>query len=100
MPLEFWVEAAHARLAIVELPVPLIYLDEKRSFGGSLDDAQRRGRHRGFVGTPLDFTAAIASTARSAARPSQPRGERCPTGAWDMRKFLLDTTKAGHACRS
>jgi NADPH-dependent glutamate synthase beta subunit-like oxidoreductase len=25
--------------------------------------------------------------------------ERCPTGAWDMQKFLLDTTQAGHACR-
>ena len=26
--------------------------------------------------------------------------ERCPTGAWDMRKFLLDMTLAGPACRS
>src|SRR6201987_3855187 len=26
--------------------------------------------------------------------------ERCPTGAWDMRKFLLDITRAGPACRS
>jgi formate dehydrogenase (NADP+) beta subunit len=26
--------------------------------------------------------------------------ERCPTGAWDMRKFLLDITMAGPACRS
>ena len=26
--------------------------------------------------------------------------ERCPTGAWDMRKFLLDITQAGPACRS
>jgi len=25
--------------------------------------------------------------------------ERCPTGAWDMQKFLLDTTNAGPACR-
>jgi len=25
--------------------------------------------------------------------------ERCPTGAWDMQKFLLQTTKAGPACR-
>jgi formate dehydrogenase (NADP+) beta subunit len=25
--------------------------------------------------------------------------ERCPTGAWDMRKFLLKTTPAGPACR-
>jgi len=26
--------------------------------------------------------------------------ERCPTGAWDMHKFLLDMTRAGPACRS
>jgi formate dehydrogenase beta subunit len=26
--------------------------------------------------------------------------ERCPTGAWDMRKFLLNMTQAGPACRS
>ncbi len=42
MPLEVWAQAAHERLKIVELPVPLIYLDESRSFGGSLDNAQTR----------------------------------------------------------
>ena len=26
--------------------------------------------------------------------------ERCPTGAWDMQKFLLDMTHAGAACRA
>jgi NADPH-dependent glutamate synthase beta subunit-like oxidoreductase/ferredoxin len=26
--------------------------------------------------------------------------ERCPTGAWDMRKFLLEMAQAGPACRS
>jgi len=25
--------------------------------------------------------------------------ERCPTGAWDMQKFLLDMTQAGPSCR-
>ena len=25
--------------------------------------------------------------------------ERCPTGAWDMQKFLLQTTQAGPGCR-
>ena len=25
--------------------------------------------------------------------------ERCPTGAWDMQKFLLDMAQAGTACR-
>jgi glycosyltransferase involved in cell wall biosynthesis len=42
MPLEVWVQAAAAALKIIELPVPLIYLDEKRSFGGVLDDGQTR----------------------------------------------------------
>jgi glycosyltransferase involved in cell wall biosynthesis len=45
MPLELWVQAARAGMRIRELPVPLIYLDEKRSFGGSLDDAQVRLNH-------------------------------------------------------
>jgi formate dehydrogenase beta subunit len=26
--------------------------------------------------------------------------ERCPTGAWDMQKFLIEMTQAGPACRS
>jgi formate dehydrogenase beta subunit len=26
--------------------------------------------------------------------------ERCPTGAWDMRKFLINMTQAGPSCRS
>ena len=42
MPLEVWVQAAAARLRIVELPVPLLYLDLARSFGGALDDADTR----------------------------------------------------------
>jgi glycosyltransferase involved in cell wall biosynthesis len=42
MPLELWVLAARAGLKILELPVPLIYLDESRSFGGALDDGTTR----------------------------------------------------------
>jgi dolichol-phosphate mannosyltransferase len=42
MPLELWVQAAHHKLKILEVPVPLIYLEEKRSFGGQLDDGQSR----------------------------------------------------------
>jgi NAD-dependent dihydropyrimidine dehydrogenase PreA subunit len=26
--------------------------------------------------------------------------ERCPTGAWDMRKFTIELAQAGHACQS
>jgi dolichol-phosphate mannosyltransferase len=42
MPLEVWAEAARAGLRIVEYPVPLIYLDAERSFGGALDDGAAR----------------------------------------------------------
>jgi dolichol-phosphate mannosyltransferase len=42
MPLELWVQAAFRGLRIKEVAVPLIYLDEKRSFGGALDDSQTR----------------------------------------------------------
>ena len=42
MPLELWVQAAAAGLSIIELPVPLVYLDLARSFGGAMDDASTR----------------------------------------------------------
>jgi dolichol-phosphate mannosyltransferase len=45
MPLEVWVQAARAGLTIVELGVPLVYLEEERSFGGALDDARTRLRY-------------------------------------------------------
>ncbi len=44
MPLELWVQAAVAGLKVIEVPVPLIYLDEARSFGGALDNAAYRLR--------------------------------------------------------
>jgi glycosyltransferase involved in cell wall biosynthesis len=42
MPLELWTQAAMLGMSILEVPVPLIYLDEKRSFGGALDDGNVR----------------------------------------------------------
>lgn len=42
MPLELWVQAACQDLKVVEMAVPLIYLDENRSFGGDLDDGATR----------------------------------------------------------
>lgn len=45
MPIELWVQAVAARLEIIELPVPLVYLDESRSFGGELDNATTRLEH-------------------------------------------------------
>jgi dolichol-phosphate mannosyltransferase len=45
MPLQVWVQAVEHGMTIVEVPVPLIYLDESRAFGGALDDAQYRLNH-------------------------------------------------------
>ena len=45
MPLQVWVQAAAMGLRIEEIAVPLIYLDESRAFGGSLDDASYRLAH-------------------------------------------------------
>lgn len=44
-PMQFWVQAAHRGLRICELPVPLIYHDPTRHFGGLLDDPDSRYRH-------------------------------------------------------
>ena len=45
MPLEVWVQAVAQGMKIVEVAVPLIYLDESRAFGGALDDAEYRLKH-------------------------------------------------------
>lgn len=42
MPLQLWVQAAMRGMRIIEIPVPLIYLDLSRSFGGQLDQAEVR----------------------------------------------------------
>jgi glycosyltransferase involved in cell wall biosynthesis len=66
MPLELWAQAAALDWRIAELPVPLIYLDETRSFGGALDDGQTRLQHYHEV---LDRSiAAAASLTRSSTR--------------------------------
>ena len=59
MPLQLWVQAVAKTLTIVEVPVPLIYLDENRAFGGALDDASYRLAHYRSV---LD--AALAASGR------------------------------------
>jgi dolichol-phosphate mannosyltransferase len=42
MPLQLWVQAAHACLRIKEVAVPRLYLDPTRAFGGVLNDAEER----------------------------------------------------------
>ncbi|MEO1991133.1 MAG: glycosyltransferase family 2 protein [Pirellulales bacterium] len=63
MPLEIWVQAATAHLQIVEIPVPLVYLDMTRSFGGALDDAVTR---LAYYRTVLDRAELAVATQTSA----------------------------------
>jgi len=42
MPLQLWVQAAHARLRVREVGIPRLYLDPTRAFGGMLNDAEER----------------------------------------------------------
>ena len=45
MPLQVWAQAVAHQMSIVEVAVPLIYLDESRAFGGALDNAEYRLNH-------------------------------------------------------
>jgi dolichol-phosphate mannosyltransferase len=67
MPLEVWVQAAAAGFKVIELPVPLIYLDEKRSFGGVLDNGQTRLEYYHLT---LDRAIAAVEDANSCAAAS------------------------------
>lgn len=44
-PMQFWAQAAAAKLRVEELPVSLIYNDPNRTFGGTLDDPAVRLAH-------------------------------------------------------
>ena len=72
MPLELWVKAAAANLKIVEVPVPLIYLDEKRSFGGILNDGEARLRY---------YRDVLNQHIELAAQKLSRRESRCGQGA-------------------
>lgn len=73
MPLELWVQAAALGLRIVELPIPLIYLEEERSFGGSLDNAEiRLAVYREVLQRSIRRTSGLSERLLAAAeeRPS------------------------------
>ncbi|MGL4511770.1 MAG: glycosyltransferase family 2 protein [Lacipirellulaceae bacterium] len=75
MPLEWWVQAAHHGLRVREVAVPLIYLDEQRSFGGALDDAARRLAHYREV-----IDRAVAATLDPPDREACAAAACCATG--------------------
>ena len=67
MPLELWVQAVRHNLQIVERAVPLIYLDEERSFGGVLEDVATRLEYyhlvldRSIAAVDLDAACGVVS---------------------------------------
>ncbi|MCH8830528.1 MAG: glycosyltransferase family 2 protein [Planctomycetes bacterium] len=66
MPLQLWVQAVNAGMRIVEFPVPLVYLEEERSFGGSLDDGVLRIAHyRNVLEREISRTAVASGSASS-----------------------------------
>ena len=73
MPLQLWVQAAYAGLSVVELPVPLIYLEESRSFGGALDDASTRREYYHLV---IDRSIAAAE-ARGKDEGGRTKDDKC-----------------------
>jgi len=42
MPIQVWIQAAHHRMRVLELPVARIYKNPARAFWGGLDDTQTR----------------------------------------------------------
>ncbi len=77
MPLELWVQAAWCNLQIKEVPVPLIYLDEERSFGGALDAAATRvSYYREVIRRATQ--ACQGTKPQKVARPSKFTGCSCP----------------------
>ncbi|WP_146371097.1 glycosyltransferase family 2 protein [Symmachiella macrocystis] len=69
MPLQVWVQAAREGLTIQEIAVPRVYLDEERSFGGSLDDAERR---LAYYRTVLDRELGVQPTSSEISSSSTP----------------------------
>ena len=86
MPLELWVQAARAGLRIVEVSVPLIYLDEERSFGGALDDADERLRYYRDVIRQAMLASCPSANSSQALDPK----EVCAASEWPIGNCSLD----------
>ena len=65
MPLQVWVQVAAAGLRVAEYAVPRVYLEEERSFGGSLDRSEARLAHYRAV-----LAAELAKHPRLPNRPT------------------------------
>ncbi len=77
------------------------------NFTANAEEPALRGALRapaGDAGQDLYVSATLAQTGRVMVKDENVClhcglcAERCPTGAWDMQKFLYNVTKAGQAC--
>jgi dolichol-phosphate mannosyltransferase len=68
MPMQLWVQVARAGLRVRELPVPLIYHDPTRQFGGLLDDPSVRLKH---------YLEVFEAELTGGAVPAEPRDAAC-----------------------
>ena len=75
MPLELWVQAAMRGLRVIEVPVPLIYLDLNRSFGGALDEAEKRLQ---YYNDCIDKSVAAMKDRGFSLPSKQPACRKCP----------------------
>jgi dolichol-phosphate mannosyltransferase len=74
MPLELWVQAACRKLRIAELAVPRVYLDPNRTFGGTLDDADRRlAYYTQVIDSAMDRARARSSCGIRGRQPVESR---------------------------
>jgi ferredoxin len=72
--------------------------DEERDLRTRLRAPARNLAQDLYVSSPLN-TGRIMAKDEDLCLHCGLCAERCPTGAWDMQKFLLDMTHAGPACR-
>lgn len=80
MPLQLWAQAAAQELTICEFPVPLVYLEEERSFGGSLDDSARRlDYYRQILDSEMGSAARFAKSQTTHGRHSRKRCSQTQT---------------------
>lgn len=76
MPLQVWVQAVARGWRITEFPVPLVYLEEERSFGGTLDQARVRLAHyRNVIAVEM---ARYAADLESTGKVKSSRGTTVP----------------------
>lgn len=75
-PMQFWAEAAAAKLRIREVPVRLIYNDPNRTFGGPLNDsAIRLAHYREVLKRAMEYRGLAPrarTSANAAASPTPP----------------------------